>query len=129
MSHQQVFTLLTTDTALTGLGMTPQSVFGAATAESPEMRPFAVIKWGSDTPFIGSVSSESLELWVYDEPGSFVEINKIIARARQVLCEENVDIVGVDGSRFSTASWRGTSRELYDDIYKCNTRFATFDVV
>ena len=129
MSRRQVFTLLTTDDVLTGLGMTSESVFGASAATSPEVRPFAVIKWGNETPFIGNVGSQTLELWVYDEGSSYDRINQIITRARDVLCIENADIPDQDGTRFSTAVWRGTSPELYDDIYKCVVRFITFTVV
>jgi hypothetical protein len=109
--------------------MNTDTVFGAAAATSPQVRPFAVVKWGNETPFIGRVGSSTLELWVYDEGSSYSRINDIISRAITVLCEDNVDIAGADGSRFSTARWGGTSPELYDDIYKCVVRFATFTVI
>uniref|UniRef100_A0AAU6R763 Tail terminator n=1 Tax=Micrococcus phage Kurnik TaxID=3092208 RepID=A0AAU6R763_9CAUD len=128
MTRAPVYSILTTDPVLTSLGMTPQTLLGSSPLSSPEVRPFAVAKYGDEQAFIGSLAQQELQLWVYDEPGSYVNINKILVRARELLTVEVVDRV-VDGQRFSTAKWLGNSPDLYDDIYKCITRYATFTIV
>lgn len=128
MSRKPVFALLTTDPELQALGMTSDTVKGSSPTTSPEIRPFAILKWGEEQPFIGSIHEKELQMWVYDEPGSYTLINSILLRARTLLVDEAVDVV-VDGERFSTARWQGTSPDLYDDIYKCITRYASFAIV
>lgn len=126
MSHKPVYHLLTSDEGLQALGITSDSLKGSTVHQSPDMRPWGIVKWGDVTPFTATSGPELLELWVYDQPGSYDTINKILRRARQVL-HDNADVV-IGGERFSTAIWRGDSVELYDDIYKCIVRYATFTV-
>lgn len=128
MSRKAIYSMLTTDERLQALGMSQETTYGSATLQSPSESLFTVLKYGDDTAFLGMLSTQSLEVWVYDEPGSYVRINKVIDIVKQILTE-NVDVVDDDGGRFSQARWMSTSRELYDDIYKRITRFATFNVV
>lgn len=128
MSEAPVFHLLSTDSALNALGLTSDTILGSANQRSPEYRPFAVLSWGENTPFVGQMATRHLDVWVYDEPGSYVKINSAIKRVREILCDENVH-VDSNGQHFSTAQWRGDSPDLYDDIFKCVTRYASFDVL
>lgn len=129
MTHRPVYTLLSEDSALNGLGLTADTIKGSTVLQSPEDRPFAVAKWaGHAQPLVKHIAAEQFQFWIYDEPGSYDRINKALDRVYSILCEENVDIV-VDGERFSTATWLGDSIELYDDIYKCITRYGTYTIV
>lgn len=128
MTHAPVYQLLSTDSVLNDLGMTADTILGSTVAQSPEVRPFMIVKWGTSDPIVGRIGPETLEVWAYDEPGSFVRINTVLKRVYSILVEENADVV-VEEERFSTAKWRGDSPELYDDIFKCATRYSTFSVV
>lgn len=129
MSRKAIYSMLTTDARLHAIGMTSATTYGSATMQSPSEQLFTVLKYGDDTAFLGMLSTQSLEVWVYDMPGSYSRINNVIDIVKQILTVENVDVVDEDGGRFSQARWMSTSRELYDDIYKRVTRFATFNVV
>jgi len=107
--------------------MTANTILGSSVQDSPEVRPFAVLKWADVTPAFTTGSSEIMQFWAYDEPGSYDNINSILKRVRAVL-DENTD-VEVDDERYSTSKWNGDSAELYDDIFKCIVRYATFTIV
>jgi len=122
------FTLLSTDAQLLSLGMTAASFLGTSAADSPEMRPWAIIKWGQSTPAFGLTGETALEVWYYDEPGSYVRINKLIERTKSLL-QDAVHVQGSDGDELTAARWAGDSPELYDDVFKCITRYTSFTVV
>jgi len=125
--RKPLYHLFTTDPELNSLGLSSANVFGAATAESPEMRPFAIIKYGLDTAAFGATGSQVVQFWVYDEGNSYVRINNILERVKQLILT-TAGLV-IDGQRFTVADWNGSSEDLYDDIYRCITRYAMFTAV
>lgn len=129
MSEAPVYQLLVNDLALNALGLTSTTVLESLNHSSPEYRPFAVLNWGASDPAAGGLSARFLDVWVYDEPGSYAAVvNPALARIRQILCVEKFDYT-YGGQHFATATWRGDSPNLYDDIFKCVTRYASFSVV
>lgn len=125
--RKPLFHLLTTDPELNTLGLSATNVFGAATAISPEMRPFAVLKYGLDTTAFGVTGSQVVQFWVYDEGSSYTRINDCLDRVKQLI-SQTADLV-IGDQRFAVADWNGLSEDMYDDIYKCITRYAVFTAV
>lgn len=115
--HTALYSLIT-GLDLTALGIASSSqVYRTAAPSSPEQYPFIVIKWDSSSPLVGTVSSERVEVWAYSED-SYVPIEDILRAVRDAMLDAPDVLGGV--------TWSGYSRDLYDDIYKCLTKYAAF---
>lgn len=116
--HASAYTIVK-ELDLTEHGITSPDtqVFRSLGAESPEVRPFVVMMWGSTDTVVKSLAEERLQVWVYDE-SSYVPIDAILEKIRDAFLAAPAllgDIV-----------WNGYSADMYDDIFKCPTRYAAF---
>ena len=73
-----------------------------------------------------------MEIWVYDELGSYVRVDSILRAIRSAFVDMAVLArTRTDGSvvRLIQADWLGTSADLNDDVFRCATRNATWRLV
>jgi hypothetical protein len=125
--RKAVYHLLTTDATLSGLLPAEKWYERGAVKDSPTT-PFAVLAWQGTSPNgRGRTGVPRLTLWVYEHRGSYVLIDQVLARAREVL--EGAAQYSYEGQRIAQVDFDGSSVDLYDDIYKCNTRNSGFVVI
>lgn len=125
--RKAVHHLLTTDATLVSLLPAEKWFARGAVKDSPST-PFAVLAWQGVTPNgRGRVGLPRLTIWVYEHRGSFTLIDQVLARCKEVL--EEVAQYEYDGERIVQADWEGSSVDLFDDVYKANTRNSGFRVV
>jgi hypothetical protein len=68
-----------------------------------------------------------LEVWLYQERGDYSKINAGLIALDRIF--EDVLNATADGERIAEADPQGWSSDLYDDIYKANTRNAAYLLV
>jgi hypothetical protein len=128
MSRAAVYSLLSSSSELAALGFTGGSIYRSVSAESPEQRPFMVLRWGNETPAFGTTGTEFLTVWVYDEPGDYGRIDSALLAIRNVLTSA-VQVAGTDNKILTQADWSGNSEDLYDDMFACITKNSLYTVV
>ncbi len=131
MSRVALVSLLGNDTELRVDGITTDSIHAFQSVDAPPAseETFIIVRWGisASSPF-PSRGPVSVTLWVYDVPSSYIRIDRIIKRCREIL-ENAVHVVGSDGWTLTTASWSGTSEDGYDDAFARLMKNVTFNVV
>jgi len=95
--------------------------------ETPDEKPFIVLRFGGDSPGIVNTSegAEALTavVWVHDNPGSYLGIDAILSELR----EEMTGPVTEPGGIFSR--WLGDSPDLADDMRKTIVRNSTYQLM
>lgn len=112
------------------LGLPDNAVFQADTVDTPQMRPFLVIRWLRETPGIGPVSRRPFELLGYDTPGDFNRIDRILFKSDQILTNlPSTEIEGGWLARIESSSntnmrnaGLGRGDDLWDEGYKAIVR-------
>lgn len=90
------------------------SVLQADAAESPEAKPFLVLRWGDEEERIGDSRVRPFDIWGYDEMGDYNRITKIVREAARYLVEECFHVSAELGS-ISQFLDRGIGGDLADD--------------
>jgi hypothetical protein len=101
---------------------------GGAMEAPPSARPFAVIRLIDNliilrdgfTPVAGNTP---VQVWVHDEPGSYVQIEEILDTIRDQLPSQ----VAEAGAH--CCEWNGRSGDLADDNYKTITKYGLLTLV
>jgi hypothetical protein len=129
MSQAAVYTMLSTDATLMSHGITASSVYGSNSVDSPDERPFMILRWSEveGEKDYGNVKRRSLTVWVHDSGQDYARINTILKRV-QVLLSGAVHITGADGDTLTQADWRGDSTDFIDDGFKTITRSSSYTV-
>lgn len=101
---------------------------GGSVVGDPAVKPFIVLTFGSVFPELNDdgaavAESQTLQVWVYDDPGTYETINSILRACRDAL----VGQVSLPGA--INCQWQGDSAELADDTYKAITRNGSFRLV
>lgn len=130
-----IFSLITADPILNGLGFTEQNTFTSHDEDTPQARPFIILRWGStnvglndwDTG-VGS-NLRQLVVWVHDDPGDYVRIDQALDRVRTVLTLVRGTYTGTTGKYIGQATWNGDSDDLKDDIVGTITRNSSFTFI
>lgn len=123
--RETVFTLLTTDSELTDLGITADSVWNIEALDNPDRRkPFVVTAWSTTPrPQHPGARRRDLLVWAHDEGADYTRIDAILERVRQIL-------VGItDQGGITQVDWEGASSDLYDDGFRTITRNSGFRVI
>jgi len=99
------------------------SQFGGGSVPNNPKKPFMVIQISSKEPEFRDGDAplnhrQILNVWVYDEPGSYKRIDTALGLVRDAL-------VGRDDR---ICVWTGDSGDLADDTYGAITRYATFQL-
>jgi hypothetical protein len=76
---------IATDPTCQDLGLDPDSVYQADTAESPEERPFIVVRWGDVAGQMGHVTVRNVDLWAYDQLGDYTRAERLVRAAAEAV--------------------------------------------
>lgn len=92
-------------------------------------RPFGTFRIAGTFPGIGKTTQRSLEVWVHDETGSYVQIDRLIQRIKELLTETVQVQNTTTGAWIQEISWVNDSPDLFDDARRTNTKMASFNLV
>jgi hypothetical protein len=140
--RELVYGLISNDSELATLGLTPDTLFANGAPDSPPDAPgkiWAVLRWGAETGALlggaargrGHVSERDCELWVYSREDDFGDINQAIKRWCAVMDGLEATRTGVgpvDGWVVAT-QWQGDSADGWDDVYAANYRSSAYTIV
>lgn len=129
--RQYVYQLITGDDVLNGLGITTDSTFSTHTVDTPQVRPLCILRWQATSPGIQSgdnspINQQVLQVWVHDELGSYVRIDRALRRVRTLLTSLVGVNVGEATEWLSAVKWEGDSDDLSDDTMRTTTKNAQF---
>jgi hypothetical protein len=124
-----IFDELKVDSVLNGLGFTQANMFNANDADTPNVRPFMVFRWGATSRGMDVMRRRILQVWVHDSPSDYSTIDKALERVRDVL--GSLYGVNVDATTKWVAQidWELDSDDLSDDIQNTVTRYSQFTVI
>lgn len=139
MSRAKVYDLLSTDSELLALGLTPDTIYGSQSLDTPlnAGAPFLVQRWGG-VPVLNTLVTvqstrtlpskrQELAIWVYDKPGDYARIDAIIKRVRTTLA--SVEALQTDDGWITQIDWTGDGEDLYDDTYEAIMRTSSYYVI
>lgn len=116
--HEEAYTIITSlDLSAHGITSPSTQIVRSLGASSPAVRPFIVLQWGTTSAVVKNLAEETLQVWAYDE-SSYTRIDAILSAIR--------DEMKSHPNELGDVTWNGYSNDLYDDIFKCATRYATF---
>lgn len=130
-----IFSLLTTDSVLNNLGFTVNNVFTSHDEDTPQSRPFMILRWGSTDVGLNdwdiSIGSNlrNLTVWVHDDPGDYGRIDQAVSRVRMALKSIHGAYTGSIGQYIGQVNWNGDSDDLKDDIVGTITRNSSYTFV
>lgn len=121
-----VRTAIINDATLQGLGLTADAVY-AGDVDTPEERPFVVLRWGDTTTGLSTVDSRALTIFVQDEPNDYELVDAIIRRIRTVL----TSLGGTEHETgwFVQVDWAGDSGDLADDVHGTIQRQSRYTLI
>lgn len=117
---------LWTDLQMNGLGITKAS-FWSGDADTPETRPYLVMRWGDTAVGVGDSRQRTLVVWIHDQGNNYDRIDAILRRARDLI----TDIHGArtDTGWITTIDWITDSGDLSDDTTHTIVRTSSYNVV
>ena len=104
--------------------LVPSSRIFQTLEEAPDERPFMVIRLQDGSSVIPSGSDQFAQVWVHDQPGSYLRIDTLLALVR-----ETIDGPVADAEDAIHADWRGDSPDLADDARGTIVRYGTYRLV
>lgn len=124
--REYLFSLITTDSVLNGIGINSNSTFTTHTIDTPQIRPLCILKWQATQTGLrlSPLNQRILQVWVHDAiaVGDYERIDNALKRLRAILTNvEGVNVGGV-GNWLSAIEWEGDSDDLRDDEYGTITR-------
>lgn len=125
-----VFQLMATDSQLNALGVTVDSLFTQNDTDTPQMRPYVVIRWGDTDPGLDgtyAINIKDFQIWVHSGPGDYAPIDAILLRLRQLLT--GVEAANTGAGFITQIEWQGESDDLSDDAQGTITRYGEFHLV
>lgn len=128
MSRVAFNQLLENDSGLSLLGLPVDATYQANAVETPQIRPFIVIRWEDRTRVFGTRGFDQVTVWVHDEPGDYTRIDRMLERIKAVL-QSAIHVQGSDNRILTQVDWVGDSGDLYDDGWATITKNAGFRVV
>jgi hypothetical protein len=125
-----VFSRLTTDATLNSLGITANSVFTTHDADTPQVRPMIVLRWGLTDNVLNhsSMAARALQVWVHDHPGDYERIETILRRVRTLLTSVSAENAGASDEWVSEIRWDRFSEDLSDEDAGTITRNGDFTI-
>lgn len=131
MLRSYIFSLLTNDSVLNGLGFDQDSCFTTHDVDTPRHRPVMILRWQRTDPGLGDEVTQwsnyrRLQVWVHDKPGDYSLIDKALQRVRDVLSNVYATYTGTDGMWVTQTNWEGFSEDLRDDDMDTITRNGQF---
>jgi len=108
---------------------TDDTVFTSNDADTPQVRPFMVLRWGPVSLGMGVVNRRALSVWVHDDGYDYDVIDVALKRVVTLLTTPRAVWTGTTGEWVSQVDWDGTSDDLRDDTQRTATRHADFTVI
>jgi len=105
----------------------PSRIFQGSNVDDQPDFPFIVHRYRNGTPSPSGKSVPGLELWFYDEPGSYVRIDKALKDFRNYLVAITHRVAGSE--HIAQIDWTGYSPDLPAEEYGGITRSATFNLI
>lgn len=102
---------------LVDLGLPEGNVFQADTLDSPDTKPFIVVRWSDEQTRLGHAFVTPVDLWIYDEFGDYNRATKLAKTAAQYL-EDNVLGMKAEDGIISQVKFLGIGGDLADDGFK-----------
>lgn len=135
--REYVVGLIVNDPDLSAVGFTLNSVFTQHSVDTPQVRPFMILRWqatntGFTTANGGSsfskfpINQRILQVWVHDKPADYALIDWSLKRLRAILSNVEAANVGAPDEWLHTIVWEGESDDLSDDEVHTITRHAQF---
>lgn len=118
--------LLSGDATLNGLGITPDSLWAGDT-DTPEQRPYIVLRWGATNPGVGPSRARTLTIWVHDHPNDYARVDAIILRIKRML--NYMSPVATEVGWITTADWVTDSDDLSDDVTHTILKTTTYTII
>ena len=116
--RKALFRLITTDAIVASL-IPPEQWYERSAVPDTPPKPFAVLAFTGRARVGKGLRSQSIQVWVYQERGSYDLIEKVLNRV-EVILEEVADFKYL-GERIAAATPRGINADLYDDAWRANT--------
>lgn len=117
---------LWTDVQMNALGVTKAS-FWSGDADTPEIRPYLVMRWGDTSIGVGDSRQRSLVLWIHDQGNNYDRIDTLLRRARNIITE--IHGARTDTGWITTIDWLTDSGDLSDDTTHTIVRTSSYNVV
>lgn len=98
----------------------------------PATPPFFIYALTTETSDSRLPCTSTFEVWAYDELGSYARIDALLRTVRAAFeTMPEVKRTRTDGSvvRLVQADWLGSSPDLNDDVFRCNTRNGTWRLI
>lgn len=129
--REYIFSLITTDSVMNGLGINADSTFTSHTVDTPQVRPLCILRWqATPAPLISGfpINQRILQVWVHVSvnEGSYERVDQALRRLRTLMANVVGVNVGGDDAWLSAAIWEGDSDDLRDDESNTLTRNAQF---
>jgi hypothetical protein len=105
----------------------PVRVLQGSVVDSQPDFPFIVHRYRITVPTPSGRGMPGLEVWFYDEPGSYLRIDKALKDFRNYLVAVSDRRSG--GEHISQIEWAGDSPDLPAEEYGGITRSASFNVI
>ena len=124
--RELIFEGITEDPVLNTFGFDADRVFTDHSVDTPQVRPFIVLRWQNVALGLAQVNQRILQVWVHDEPADYERIDETLKRLRTLL--GSIEAVRIDGgdAGLHTVLWEGDSDDLRDDEAGTITRWAQF---
>jgi hypothetical protein len=117
---------LWSDTVLNGLGIVQTSLW-SGDVDTPEPRPYMVLRWGDTSVGVGDSRQRTLVLWIHDKGNNYDRIDSILRRSRIII----TDIHGArtDTGWITAIDWITDSGDLSDDTTQTILRTSAYNIV
>lgn len=128
-ARESVYGLLTGDSILSARLAIPAPlapsdvIFSGNAIDSPESKPFVVLRWEERTRTFDGIGARILTIWAHDLSGDYTRVDSILKRIRDLFYA--VEHLGPVSQIF----WDGDSGDLYDTGFETITRNSGFRVI
>lgn len=124
-----VFDSLKNDSVLNGLSINEDHMFNSNDADTPNVRPLMIFRWGQSSEGMDVMHRRILQVWVHDDPSNYSRIDDALQRVCDVLT--SLFGVNVDATTKWVAQidWMLDSDDLSDDVQNTVTRYSQFNVI
>lgn len=108
---------------------------GTPTQKAIPAKPFIVVNHGPDTYRSydeARVVDRVIDVWFYGEPGDFTVVERGLREVKAALHDATgwyEDPETEVRTWLTSCRWQGGSSDLYDDVYRANTRYGTYRLI
>lgn len=127
MARTLIRQLILGDIELAALGVVPAGVL-SGDIDTPQVRPFLQLRWGTTQPGLSTVNFRLLTIWVHDEPGDYAPyIDPIAFRLRNLLPAQYA--LAHETGWLTSVEWSGDGDDGSDDGHGTIFRTTSYTLV